>query len=100
MFYPKLTEADLVSHEMNPRVLTYLERYCEQHGFDRQHVRILDWGCGRGQSVMKLCEQGYAAVGVDIDPDRFSKMQAAAMAKDWSWDRSAERYLAMYRELA
>lgn len=28
---------------------------------------MLDWGCGRGRSVVLLNQEGYAAYGVDID---------------------------------
>jgi starch synthase len=34
------------------------------------------------------------------DPDRWRAMIDRAMARDWSWDASARRYLALYRELA
>jgi 2-polyprenyl-3-methyl-5-hydroxy-6-metoxy-1,4-benzoquinol methylase len=38
----------------------------------RRAFPILDWGCGRGKLVLWLREQGYDAVGVDIDPRPFA----------------------------
>lgn len=85
MAYYELTETDLASHEMDPEVLAYLERFRVARGLHHGEAKILDWGCGRGQSVIKLCEQGYAAVGVDIDPEQIAHSRALFEAHGLSW---------------
>ena len=46
-----------------------------------------------------LAECLRIALAVYGDPDRFETMQKTAMARDFSWKRSAAAYSAMYREL-
>ncbi len=41
----------------------------------------------------------YAA-SVFAQPDRWERIVKAAMERDFSWDRSAEKYMEMYREVA
>lgn len=62
-----LTQAELDEFHMNPAFLFYLRRTIKDLGLDRKDFRVLDWGCGRGRSVAKLCELGYDAYGVDVD---------------------------------
>jgi SAM-dependent methyltransferase len=37
-------------------------------GRQSSQIRILDLGCGRGITVLKLLQQGFDAYGVDVDP--------------------------------
>lgn len=46
---------------------TYIERMIEQQQFPRG-ARILDVGCGPGELVLRLRQEGYDALGVDIAP--------------------------------
>ncbi len=63
-----LTEEELLSYQLNPRVAEKLRAFLETYP-DKSpgKVKILDWGCGRGRSVAILREQGFSAYGVEID---------------------------------
>jgi SAM-dependent methyltransferase len=51
-----------------------ISRYKIEHKITNNGViRILDWGCGRGKSVIKLLNEGYDAYGVEIDENTMSK---------------------------
>ena len=45
-----------------------LDNSANHFGIPRDHLRVLDWGCGRGKTVSKLLKMGFDAYGVDIDP--------------------------------
>jgi SAM-dependent methyltransferase len=66
-----LTESELAQYRPHPAMLAGIERTRSRLGMSRDAFRILDWGCGRGKLVLWLREQGYNAVGVDIDPASF-----------------------------
>ena len=52
--------------------------------FDNASVDELLWACRRALALWR-------------EPDRWHSVQRAAMAKDFSWEASARRYLDMYR---
>lgn len=60
-----LTEADMLSFQMNPALLGQLREHA--HARSPALLHILDWGCGRGRSVALLRQEGFAAFGIDID---------------------------------
>lgn len=63
-----LTEAEMASFELNPRVVEHVNALCACFpGRKPSEMNILDWGCGRGRSVARLREKGFNAFGVDID---------------------------------
>lgn len=63
-----LTEEELASYRLNRKVILGLEDFLSSHPDKKPgEINILDWGCGRGRSVLKLREQGFNAFGVDID---------------------------------
>lgn len=62
-----LTQAELDRFEVDPELIHYLQAAERAFGRRRESIRVLDWGCGRGRSVAKLCELGFDAYGVDID---------------------------------
>lgn len=40
-------------------------------------ARMLDWGCGRGRTVLRLRDAGWAAWGVDVDTHVLSRAEPA-----------------------
>ena len=44
----------------------YLARQLADRGGDREKLRIIDIGCGRGDTVAWLCTQGWDAYGIDV----------------------------------
>ncbi len=75
MYAPGVTKHDLLSEpefrsfRLNARTLTYLERQRAALGVAPHQMRVLDWGCGRGRTVLALRERGYDAYGVDVDAE-------------------------------
>lgn len=67
-----LTDAELESYRPDPIMLEHIERCRAGFGVAKEDFRIVDWGCGRGRLVLWLCEQGYDAVGVDLDSAPFA----------------------------
>jgi len=53
---------------LNPEVQRRLEAHAALLGRDTSQVRVLDFGCGRGEAVLLLRELGYEAYGVDVEP--------------------------------
>ena len=51
-------------------------------------------------TVTDFAQAVKSAADVYRDATAWRRMQARAMARDFSWRRSADRYLALYRELA
>jgi SAM-dependent methyltransferase len=45
--------------------------------------RVLDAGCGTGRIAVRLHEQGYAVVGVDVDASMLREARADAPELDW-----------------
>lgn len=63
-----LTEAEINRFTLRADVLHLLDDCAARFGTSRKELRVLDWGCGRGRTVIKLLEMGIDAYGVDIDP--------------------------------
>ncbi|MEO5574359.1 MAG: class I SAM-dependent methyltransferase [Gammaproteobacteria bacterium] len=61
-----LTDKDISTFVINLEILRYLELLRKKINLDRHEINVLDWGCGRGQSVSLLRELGYNTFGVDI----------------------------------
>jgi SAM-dependent methyltransferase len=63
---------DAKNHEIETPIVPakhirwYLDRCVERRRSSRETVRILDVGCGRGDTVAWLCAQGWDAYGVDV----------------------------------
>jgi SAM-dependent methyltransferase len=47
----------------------YLGRQLADRNRDPETLRVIDVGCGRGDTVAWLCAQGWDAYGIDISPD-------------------------------
>ena len=63
-----LIEEEMSDFHLAPRVMQCIDDCADRLGVGRQEMRVLDWGCGRGRTVLKLLELGIDAYGVDIDP--------------------------------
>jgi len=64
--------ADMKATELtiDPEFIKYIEQYRIQNNLKQSEMKILDWGCGTGQTVAWLRTKGYNCYGVDIDPER------------------------------
>ncbi len=63
-----LTQEEYSTIKLNTETLRYLEMARKKLGLEMSEVRIMDWGCGRGTTILKLLELGYPHVrGVEID---------------------------------
>lgn len=62
-----LAEDELATFSLRSRVLGKLESVATEFGPEPGALRVLDWGCGRGRTVIKLLDMGIDAYGVDID---------------------------------
>ena len=63
-----LTQEEVKKGKINPKLLQIIQTYAEAHQLEKEAIKILDWGSGRGQTVGALREEGYEAYGVEIDP--------------------------------
>jgi SAM-dependent methyltransferase len=63
-----LSDADIAAYDCNPAIEVMLEDLRRTRGCERNALRILDFGCGKGTLVGHLRAKGYNAFGVDIDP--------------------------------
>ena len=62
-----LTESEAAGFRLRPEVSGVLRGCAERFGVTEKALRVLDWGCGRGLTVIKLLDSGIDAYGVDID---------------------------------
>ncbi|MGI9432043.1 MAG: class I SAM-dependent methyltransferase [Myxococcota bacterium] len=63
----ELTEADQDAFTLRRSIVSRIEEFRAKRGLEKSEMRILDWGCGRGRTVLWLRDQGYDAYGVDVD---------------------------------
>ncbi len=82
-----LTADDVERYRLNPEFVRYLEAFRRLHAREHADVRVLDFGCGRGEAVVQLRRMGYAAHGADIDPVALENgrayLRAAGLDPDW-----------------
>ncbi|MCB0742324.1 MAG: class I SAM-dependent methyltransferase [Ignavibacteriae bacterium] len=52
---------------INPPIIRHINSIVKQTGKPNHSIRILDFGCGRGELVCKLRHLGFDAYGIDID---------------------------------
>lgn len=65
----------------------YLDRQLQIRGTTRKNLRVLDVGCGRGDTVAWLCEQGWDAYGVDIVEDYLERGRRYLHQTGWDPER-------------
>lgn len=70
-----------------PYVVARLERCQREMKTPRNGVRILDVGCGRGDTVAWLLSQGWDAWGVDIAPEYLSRGRPYLIRAGFGGDR-------------
>jgi len=68
-------------------VVARLERRRQQMSATRQSVRILDVGCGRGDTVAWLLSEGWDAWGVDVAADYLARGRPHLMRAGYTGDR-------------
>lgn len=61
-----LTESQLAGYRLNSEFVRYLEAFRNERGLQKHQVRVLDWGCGRGQATILLERLGYDVTGCDV----------------------------------
>ena len=69
-FIEKLTDEDVKVHTIRDTLSRYLEFAGKKLSINKQQMKVLDFGCGRGRTVLILRENGYEAYGVDINQAR------------------------------
>lgn len=62
-----LTGADMEKFSLRENLVNHIEEHRQRLGIPAAEFKICDWGCGRGRSVLRLRELGYAAYGADIN---------------------------------
>jgi len=65
----QLTEKEFSGFSPHPLLITHLETYRLEKNVSPRELTVLDWGCGRGRTVLWLKEHGYNAFGIDIDQE-------------------------------
>lgn len=69
-----LTQEEFASIKTNADIVRYLELARQQLGLEKSEIRIMDWGCGRGNTMMKLYDLGYTNLrGVDVDAEAIER---------------------------
>ena len=64
-----LTIEEMESYHPGSDLVNIIESYRKRENISPSKMNILDWGCGRGETVLWLRWQGYNAFGIDIDPE-------------------------------
>lgn len=62
-----LTEEELAGFSLNQTIKQHLELFRQEFNLQSNEINVLDWGCGRGRSTVRLRELGYNAYGIDVD---------------------------------
>ena len=53
----------------------------------------------RNYNMYELKDRIFAALTLYHDPEKWKRLVGKVMTTDFSWDASAQKYLAMYRDL-
>ena len=79
-----LTQKEFSKYHPHPLIVEFVEGYRKVKNLKKSQINILDWGCGRGKTVLWLKEKGYNAFGVDIDPRPIKKSLDLYVNKGYS----------------
>ncbi len=63
-----LSEAAIYRKPLNVRITELAEKVCHRLQVRKSDLSILDFGCGRGETIIQLQELGWNAYGADINP--------------------------------
>lgn len=83
----ELREADQAAFSLVEALTARIEDFRAQKGLAPEEMRILDWGCGRGRTVLWLRERGYAAYGAEVDARPIENGRPLARARGLDADR-------------
>jgi SAM-dependent methyltransferase len=67
-----LTEQDMEGFALQPHTLAFINTELRRLGLSKSAAPILDFGCGRGRTVLRLRQLGYQAYGADIDSEQLA----------------------------
>lgn len=82
----RLTAEEFDAFRPNVFALDRLERCRRRLALAKEAFRVVDWGCGRGKTVLWLREQGYAAHGIDVDTRPFANAEDLFRRKGYAID--------------
>lgn len=64
-----LTIQEVNSYQLRGQIVKLINETAQKFDLPISSLRVLDWGCGRGTTVIKLLQMGIDAYGVDIDSE-------------------------------
>ncbi len=79
--YAPLEEEELESHPLNPMLEAAITQLTSVRDDESDSLEVLDWGCGRGRTVLALSDRGIRARGVDVDHSSVAAGAAAALRR-------------------
>src|SRR3990172_6776091 len=82
-----LTEEEYGRLRLNHEIMRYLEFAAKALGRKPGEVKVLDWGCGRGNYVCYLRDLGYDAYGVDIDANVVERGRSFIASRGYDFER-------------
>ena len=62
-----LTEREFKNFQLDQTLERCIFHFINKSHLDPEDINILDYGCGRGRSVLKLIDKGFNVYGVDSD---------------------------------
>ena len=62
-----LTQKEINAHKIDNQLIESIESHRKLLKIKKSKYKVLDWGCGKGKSVVKLRNLKYSAYGIDID---------------------------------
>lgn len=78
---PESVEA--AEHGVKEDFIRNLEDTRRRLGLSKAETRVIDWGCGTGNSVARLREMGYSAWGVDVAQRSLEQGRETFRSESW-----------------
>lgn len=92
-----LTEEDMAGFRPRDVFVNALEARRARLGRARDEITVVDWGCGRGELVLWLRQQGWRAFGVDVEGHFIANGRALARQRGLPADEILLDFEANYR---